>query len=131
MKKLSLLLGVLFSLNAYALPNAADKFSSLLPYGSYEGEDCRVRVTRTITNNIKVSVVNPMYKMEYVIQKNQFYRHFPGQYFAVYTDKKNQNEIDRSYLFMSYSEKGINVLVGKVLYSPYESYERNVECIIN
>lgn len=131
MKKLLLLLGVMFSLSAFSLPNAADKFSSLLSYGSYAGDDCRVRVTRTITNNIKVSVVNTMYKMEYVIQKNQFYRHFPGQYFAVYTDKKNQNELDRSYLYMSYLDKGINVLVGKLLYSPYESFERNVDCTIN
>lgn len=131
MKKLILVLGMIFAHNAFALPNAVERFNSLFPYGTFDGDDCRVRVTRTVRGNVKVSVGNLLRRINYVIPKDQFYRYVPGKYFALRTQKKGVNRVESDYLFLSYQPEGINLLVGKSLYSPAESYDRNVDCTIN
>lgn len=126
MKTLILLLGILSTQSALALPKATDLFSSLLPYGRYDGDHCTVRVSRTITGNVKVSVINAMYKMDYLILKDQYYRYMPEEYFAAYTDKKVGRSTEKNYLMMTFSSRGTQVLVGR--YS--SQYSSSADCAI-
>lgn len=131
MKKLLLVLGLMFTQSSFAYVDAVERFNSLLPHGTYHGDQCTVRVGRTIRGNIKVSVVNPLYRINFVIPKYQFYRYVPGKHFAIYTESKGSLETARNYLFLSYQPEGLNVLVGKSFYSPAESFDRNVDCSIS
>lgn len=129
MKKIIVILSMIFIQSALAA-SATETVNSLLPFGTFDGEDCRVRVTRTIRGNVKVNVRNPFEQMSFIVSKNDSYKYIPGHHFAVMTRTKSSRSLSSEYVFLSYSDKGLSVLVGRAFYSPENSYDRNIECTL-
>jgi len=130
MKKIVCVLGLVLAQSAFALPNATERFNSLLPYGSYDGDDCRVSVSRTLRGNTKVTVNSYHRRIKMVIPKNQFYQYVPEVYYAVRTENKSGSNIESNYIYFSYTPRGASVLVGRSFYSPENSFDRNIECTL-
>lgn len=131
MKKILILLSFILAQSVLASsPNATERFNSLLPFGSFDGDDCRVSVSRTLRGNIKVSVGNLLQRMHFVIPRHGPYRYVEGKHFAIKTIKRAGIEREMNYLFLSYASNGVSVLVGKSFYAPGASYDRNVECTL-
>lgn len=131
MKKLIIVLGIIFSQASFAAPSAIDTFTNLLPFGRHDGDDCRVSMSYTLRGNLKVTVANLAQRQTYVIGRYDYYSYIPGRHLVLRDIQTNGSVRSGRYLFFSYVNGKRSVLVGASKYSPSGSYDFNVECTVD
>lgn len=131
MKKLLIVLGLVLSQASFASPSSIDVFTSLLPYGKYEGDSCVVNMRYTLKGNLKVTVANDFQRRSFVIDRHGYHRFIPGKHFVISEKVRKNNAVFHDYFFFSYVNGKRSVLIGQSLYSRTNSYDYNVECTID
>lgn len=131
MKNIILVLAMFFVQNAFAYITAPQKFNSMLAYGTYYGDDCQVKVSKTIFKNTKIRVRSPYGTISYILEKDESYKFIPEDFFAVRKSDTVNARNDSEYLYLSFSKKGTSVLVGETFYEEGILYRKSAECAFN